>query len=323
MPTIQRTIHYYDLLATFNAAFILDPNRYSSHFQALFSQIKAFVEARSPDRYLPFSNRKIFMNNLEILPLPGHVLIKGKLLSVREDNFPQIQNMNEDVTRDIETQLGEGIVETTHFVIKQTNGNTGTLIKLGFEFNHYGAKIGELVYYLLNMGQRFGIVANLEHRNIVRNSLAQTQSQIGQISAIKMRVTQDNIAVLQEADEGIATALALVQEQFQDEYLTLEIKYNIKEARNTPTSNAAIRSKSIVNKLFDTVSDPAKADLFEVLLVSAEDSEKYNNLSTFDLLIDKVKDSIQVEVRGNSKIVVSEHMFDQMLESWRRSQIRI
>ena len=322
IKTIKRTIHFYDLIVEFNPEFILDKEKYQTNFQALLSKIKVLVFEKNVIRYQSMGEKILFINDLTISPQPNKMIIQGKLLSVRKDFFPELLNTITDTTRDISAAEEEGIVETTHFVIQQKSNNVGNKLKLALEFNQFGAKISDLEYYLARLGENLGITKKVEHAAIIRDSLKKTKDRIGEISRILIKVEKDNLSVLEDVDAGIFSAFQAAQEAFSEDYLTMEFKYDINKAREAPTSNQALRSKNIISKFITSLlKNKSKVEQYQKLEVIAEDSDRNNKLNAFDLLIDKVKDIINVERREKSRTVVSLDMFAKMNDSWTRNRI--
>jgi hypothetical protein len=323
MPdTIKRTIHYYELHATFNPEYTLNTSKHDTRLQALLSSIKKIVANKDAIRYQAIGDRMLFINDLIISPKPNKIIVKGKLLSVRKDFFPELLNTNTDQTRDILAAQEEGIVETTHFIIQEKKDNHSSKLKLAIEFNLYGAKIADLVFYLEKIGEIKGITKSIKFVPIVRNSLARMQRRIGEISKITLRLKKDNLSVLRDVDQGIWTALDAASNEFEQEYVTMEFKYDINEARETPTANSPRKAKTVVGKFLQSLLNKKEnVDQYDKLEVIAEDSDKNNRLNAFDLLIDKVKDELYVERRDKSRTIVSTDMFSKMDDSWTNKRI--
>ncbi|RYE55767.1 MAG: hypothetical protein EOP48_09475, partial [Sphingobacteriales bacterium] len=289
MPTtspISRTIHFYDLFAKFNPNYSLDKKKYDSNFQALLAGINKLVKDKDDRRYQLVGEKMLLINELKIEPKANRMIVKGKLLSVRKDFFPEFINTNTDVTRDAEATEEEGLVETTHFIIQQKTENTGNKLKIAIEHNQFGAKIIEFEYYLQRLGSELGILTSFRQIPIVRDSLKTTSQRIGEISKITIRISKDNIDELKKVDQGIFTALNTVQEHFEEDYVQLELKYDIHKARENPNIGSAKKSKTIVGKFVKRLlRDKNAGDNFEKLEVLAEDSDRLDRLKAFDLTI--------------------------------------
>lgn len=320
-PTTLRKVYFYELIATVREDFTL-ASSYETVFQELLSKIVILVKKKDLSRYQHLDENSLFINEITFPPSEGNKIVRGKLLSVRKDLFPELMNTSTDVTREIETLEEEGIVETTHFVIKESNKNKSNKVRICIEHNQFGAKIVDLVYYLNQLGAQLNITSQISYAPIVRDNLSKLKSRIGEVSKILIKIKSDNIEAINSMDTGVASLFSKAKEEFKQEYVTMEFKYDYYEAKHTPTIDSAKQSKSIVSKLIDfLLLNKSKTEVFERLEVVAQDEEKSNKLKAFDLLIDKAKDEFQVERRVKSKTLVSEDIFDKMLTSITRNRI--
>jgi len=72
-------------------------------------------------------------------------------------------NIQTDETRGIEAQEEEGLVETTHFIIDYS----GEQKKLAIEYNMFGARMGDFVKYIQNIGINKQALSNVGFLPIV------------------------------------------------------------------------------------------------------------------------------------------------------------
>lgn len=318
---IERRVHFYELQAITQEEYSIS-TRYDTTFQELLSKIVVLVKKKDPSRYQPMGDRLFFINEIIFQPHQGKRIIKGKLLSVRKDFFPELMNTDDDTMRDIEAAEVEGIVETTHFVIQEKNENTSNKVKLCLEFNLYGAKINDLVYYLLALGTKLGIIKSLKPVPIIRNELSKYKKRIGEISKIRVKIKSDNIDAIDNIDTGMASAFQKTKEEFEQEYLTMELKYDYYTSKDKPQQYGAQKAKKVVGKFIDwLIDDKNNVDKLESLEVLAQDSEKHDKLNTFDLLIDKVKDDFKIKRKEKSKTLISDDMFENMINSFTKHRI--
>ncbi len=318
---IERKVHFYELHAVNQDDYEIDA-RYDSMFQELLSKIVLLVRRKDSRRYQPMGDRLFFINEIIFQPESGKRIIKGKLLSVRKDFFPELMNTDEDTMRDIDADDVEGIVETTHFMIQEKNANRTNKVRICIEYNLYGAKINDLVYYLMALGTHLNILKSLKPVPIIRNQLSKIKDRIGEISKLKVRVKSDNIDAIDDVDTGIATVFHKSKEEFDQEYLTLEFKYDYYESKDKPQQHGALKAKSVVGKFIDwLIDDNENAEKLETLEVVAQDSEKHDRLQTFDLLVDKVKDDFKIQRKEKSRTLISEDMFDKMISSFIKQRL--
>lgn len=325
LTTLPRAIHYYELNWKVDKNYILDSNKHQSHIQALLSKIAHLVSAKNPSRYQRMGDRDIFMNEIINKPMRNGILsMEGKLLAVRKDLFPMLLNTRTDYARDIDHLVDEGIVEATHFIVRHRADKHSDKAILCIEHNHYGAKIADFQYYMMSMGMQNGIIQNLEWIPMVNKALDKFESRIGQISEIKIKVHKDNIKKISDSKVGIFSKIAEIHDHFNEEYLTLYLKYDIRENRRRPTAHAATSPRSFITKQIEYLRKTPKAvENFEQFQVRAEDADKQDRIHAFDLLINKIKDTVQVERREQTKSIVSIDMFQKMRDSWSRLNIRV
>ena len=319
----RRLIHYYELIGELHPEF-RPSSRYSTPFQALLSKINRLAANRSSDRYQQFGDKELFINEQVFANEARLNIIKGKLLSVRRDFFPEIIDTTTDNLRDIITSLeSDGVVETSHFLIKERDRNRTNTIKLALEYNQFGARVNDLRFYLEAIGRQYQIFNKIEFRPLIANELRDVANRIGEVSKITVRVHKDNLQYLSTIENNLFGSLKAIEDQFKQEYLTIALKYDVRRSRQLPQSEEAQTSKNLVGSLIDfLIGSPEEAERFETLEVEAEDLEKNGRINSFDLLINKIKDVVNVERRFPSKTIVSADMFQKMDESWSKLRVR-
>lgn len=288
-------------------------NKYNTLFQNLFGEVVKLVKAKDPSRYQYTSEKALFINDIIFDPQPQRSVVKGKLLCVRKDIFPEIINTETDITRPIDALEQEGVVETTHFIIFEKNNNKTNKVSICLESNLFGAKINDFIFYITRLGVQLKIIEAASFMPITRNTLTKMKKKIGGISKITIRVREDNIPILNNIDTGVASLFKRASKEFEQEYLTIELKYNIHEARENPTISKAVKAKTLVGKFIQHLLDNKKdINNFDTLEIVAENEERNNKLEAFDLLVDHLKDRVKVEKKAKSKVIVSVDMFDKM-----------
>jgi hypothetical protein len=326
--TIKKNINFYELQFFLNGDYEL-PKSFETPIMALLSMITRIAREKRDIRYLNANERKLFINEINFdtsAVSEGKRIVKGKLLSVRKDFFPMLLNTNTDKERDIDALEDEGIVETTHFIIQETNKNKTDKVKVCLEHNQFGAKIGDLVYYLEQIGRYLGIVDGIQATFLQRNALKAYQNRMGQVAKIHIKVNKDDIPALRRVTDGggLFQSAEAAREYFQQDDLVIELSYNIYQQRDNPNSGPAMASRSFTQKMLKHLIDhPGDARLFEHFVIKAEDSEKADQLNSFDLLINKIKDTITVEKRPKFRTIISLDMFEKMIDSWNRLKIKV
>ena len=115
---------------------------------------------------------------------------------------------------------------------------------------------------------------------------------------------------------GLYSAAKAAIDQFNSDYATINLKFDYRKKNDTTEVN-----RSIFNAIKNLISKPAKAELFEVLTVKAEDEEKNNKLEVFDLLVNKVKSIINVEKQPRYRTVISEDLYQKIQSEIIRKKI--
>lgn len=295
---IKRTIHFYYLDFEFTDEF--EPED-GDQFREIFRIIIALAKTRANIRYQVFGEKSIFIQDVKVEPV--NKVIIGKLRCVRKDILPEIMNTKTDEARGIEAKEEEGLVETTHFVIDYSKKKK----KLAIEYNQFGAKIGDFVRYIQNIGVSKKAVKTIGFTPIVKDELSKMQERINRCSEFVVKVHKDNVEKIKTLDDNIYSALKSSIDHFKSDYATLILKFDYKQRTETQEMN-----KSIFNVIRKLIQDRTKTELFNHLSVKAEDTDKNNLLENFDLLIDKVKSEVSVEKKKRYRTVVSVDIFEKM-----------
>ncbi|MCZ2479254.1 hypothetical protein [Aquirufa nivalisilvae] len=295
---IKRIIHYYYLEFEFNDKFIPEDG---NHINGIFKSINQIVNDKNNLRYQEFGEKLIFIQELKFEPQDKKIV--GKLRCVRKDILPEIMNIQTDIARGIEAKEEEGLVETTHFIID----NSSSKIKLAIEYNQFGAKIVDFVSYVKNIGINMNEIIDIKFIPVVNDDLSKFREKINRCSLFQVKVHKDNIKKIQEIDLGLYTALNSSIEHFKSEYASLTLKFDYKTRVSTSEISTSIF------KIIDTLTkDKSKIELFDLLSVKAENSEKNNLLETFNLLVDKVSSELNVEKKKRYRTIVSADIFEKM-----------
>ena len=295
---IKRTIHYYDLQFDFLDEFNPEDG---DQYREIFKIIISLAKTRANIRYQVFGEKLIFIQDVNIEPVSKVII--GKLRCIRKDLLPEIMNTTTDEARGIDAKEEEGLVETTHFVIDYSKKRK----KIAIEFNQFGAKIGDFIQYLQNIGIDKKALKLVGYTPIVKDELSKLKDKINRCSEFIVKVHKDNIEQIEKLDKKIYSALKKSIDQFKSEYATLILKFDYRERETTTEIN-----KSIFNIIPKLIKDKSKVELFNHLSVRAEDSEKNNRLQNFDLLIDKVRSEIYVEKKKRYRTIISSDIYEKM-----------
>ncbi|PRY47134.1 hypothetical protein CLV58_101200 [Spirosoma oryzae] len=210
-----------------------------------------------------------------------------------------------DAARGIDTVEGEGIMETSHFIINYVHARKRPL--LAFEFNVQGGRIGDLLNYIIKVGNDHDLIRDGRYIPIGRGSVESILERIRRCSEIEIKVHKDDIHRVKQLDEDTFAALDKLATSFQSEYVAVDLKYDYRQRDDTREGNNIV--ERIVNGL---LGRPDLASAFKKLTVTAEDSERGNLLDTFDLLVDKQKSKLKVQLVEGHAVVVSDDIFHQI-----------
>lgn len=302
--TTQRNIYYYELHFKPYKSYEGVEHAYLK----CFKHLNTLVKNRDKTRYLSKDNYTLFFGQLEFIGEKKY--IKGKLFKVRNDIFPQIIDMNNEDIQDIVTDEKQGILETTHFLVDYRKK---TQAQIAVEYNHYGARISELVSYLSHISRNIQVLKKITYIPIVRDRLKSMPTRVNRISNIDIKVHKDNISRIQKIDEGLGTALYNAQNYSVSDYVEMVLKIDFKKKSDTPQ----IR-KRILNWVGIFTNNPEESENFDKFRIDAEDEEYENNLEQFDLLIDKEKSKLVVEKKKQSRVIISNDLFPKIIDEYER-----
>lgn len=288
--TVKRIVYYYELSLTYT-----DGN----DLKTFFNRISKLSVDKESDRYQKFGSRTLFIQGVDI---DGDI-VYGKLRSIRTDLFPELINMTTDEVKDVEADTDDGIMETSHFIIKKANNK----VYLAIEYNHFGAKIEDIVAYLKKVGYKLRITKNIGYVAYL-NNVQNLIERINRVSEFTMKIHKNFVPELEAVDGQLYESARIITQSFENEYAALDFKIDYRTFTDTPLIKKTILG---LYKWFE--ENPDKKILFNYVNFTAEDKEKNKLLQTFDLLADKLKSTINVQKKPSGRIVVSADMFPKML----------
>jgi hypothetical protein len=304
---VKRTIHYYELEFDFNENFVPEDG---NQFRELFKIIIQLAKTRAKIRYQKIGEKAVFIQDVKIEP--DNKVIIGKLRSVRKDILPEIMNTETDEARGIEAKAEEGLVETVHFVIDYSKKKK----KLAFEYNQFGAKITDFIYYLNVIGISKEATQSIGYNPIVKDELSKMKDRINRCSEFFVKIHKDNIEQIKGMDKKLYSSLKSAIDHFKTDYASLKLKFDYRRRTETNAINKTIFN--LINKL---VEDKSKTEYFNTLCIKAEDDDKRNRLENFDLLIDKIRSEIKVQKKERYRTVISSDIFEKMKDELNKKKI--
>ncbi|PSK91039.1 hypothetical protein [Taibaiella chishuiensis] len=273
-------------------------------FRSFFSRITKLSEDKDSLRYQKFGDKVLFMKDV-IFDVTDK-FITGKFFCIRTDVFPQIINMNSDELTDIVAGEQDGIAETSHFVIDYRS----EIIKMSIEYNHSGAKISDFNNYCGLLGIKFEATSkfNVLMISASENHLKALEDKRTNISEFKIRILQSNLSLIQNADQGLYSALRNTFDLFDPKYAELKLKFDYKK-------QAIPKAKDMISNVVKSIkSDLAARKAIDTLSVRAENPDKNFKMELYDLLVEKLKTEITVKRKARSRAIVSEDILPKMRE---------
>lgn len=181
---IQRTLNYYQLGFQFSKSFSAPDGNF---FREFFYLIKKITDSKDPDRYFHYKEKYIFIQ--DIISIPSEKVLQGKVRCVRKDVLPEMINTRTDIAKAIDAGEDEGLVETSHFVIKlDSNPNI-----IAFEVNQFGASFFDFIKYLERFGEKKGVLEMIHYNPVIRNELEKISKTINRCSSLIVKVSKENL----------------------------------------------------------------------------------------------------------------------------------
>jgi hypothetical protein len=292
---VKRTINYFNIVPLFN------DGQQLSVFIDLFSEINNLSNTKDKDRFVINKEKRLYITNLSFNE--NQKRISGKVLNIRMDSFPELMNTSDDKIRDIEATDDEGIIETAHFILSYLNDS----LVLSFEFNQFGPRISDFIYYLESISYRFDVLAKIEYQPFVRDELDSYKKRINRVSSVIAKVHKDDVKRINEFDSELFDAFETAERISDAEYVTLQLNYDYRQLSDTP------KIKDKIFNIIDSVRrDKSLLNVFSSLKVKAEDEQTANRIKDFDLLNIWVKSRINVEKKEKSRVIISSDILLKM-----------
>jgi|SRR5690554_29861 len=295
LKTVKRTINYFEITIDLNE------DKDLNDFIEVFTKIRNLSVNKSPERFVKNNDKQLYLNGISIDEKLERV--SGKLLNIRMENFPELMNTIDDVVRDIEAEEAEGIIETSHFILSYSNSK----LILSFEFNQFGPRISDFIYYLERFLNRFDVLEKLEYQPFVRDDLPNYRNRIKKVSSVVAKVHKDNVKRVNDVDSELFDAIETASNISESEYVTLELKYDYRKLPETP--KITNKMLNIIDKL---IRNKKTNSIFSKLVVKAEDASQDMKIKDFDLLNIWIKTQITVEKKPKSRVIVSEDILSKM-----------
>ena len=289
MPTIKRTVYFYDL------DFVDKQGNPIIDWRGIFRYANGLIgRSRCQER----SDRLACFRFLRFNP---NKVISGNLVFIREQAISRITHLDNDTDRDLIIAANEGLVETTHFAISYGRENRSPL--LAIEYNHFGPRVGDLGRLLKHHAASAGIptLAKVIPTLVVKEgNLDAIFNQLGRVSSLKMRVYRNDIERINEyAPSGMVSGFRALNAFDQADYL--EMKYKFDYAHQT--TGQQVR-ESLLGLVQSFRAQPERMQDFDMLEAQAEDTGTGGSIRPFDLLDAELRLDLDVAtVPGYARVI--------------------
>jgi hypothetical protein len=285
MPTIKRTVFFYDL------EFQDRRGQPVANWQEILRYANGLTGRsrfqQRPDRLACFRFLQFNQQNI----------VSGHLVFIRENALSRITDLDN---------------ETTHFAIAFGRGTHPP--RLAIEYNHFGPRVGDLSKLLRYHAPNAGVptLTKVNASLVIRDGNHEAiLNQIGRISSLKMRVYRENLARIDEyAPNEIVSGLNASDAFDQAEYL--EVKYKFDYAQQTSLQRAR---GALIDLVGAFQADPERMRNFDMLEATAEDNSTGGNVRLFDLLDAELKVEIQATTAAdNARVIDSLNITAQLID---------
>lgn len=297
----DRSLYYYEL----NFCPYRSYEGVEKHYVLCFKELRKLIDSKDKERFLERNDCKLFLGQLE--PDSTGKYICGILYKIRNDIFPQIIDLTNEAISDFDIGEEKGLVEATHFVIELKDSESARLI---VEYNHYGARTSDLIWYLYKISKSTNIIKRIGVVPIVRDRLDEMREQIKGLSKFIVKVHKDNINRISDIDQGLGHSLYHANSYSNSEYVSLELGFDYKlQKTNT------IKDK-VITWIEHFTGNPTDTELFNVYRVYAENDDNNDQIEQFDLLLENEKSVVSVEKKPRSRVLLSEKFFPIIIDEF-------
>lgn len=293
--TTTRTINYFEV------EYVLNDKKTLDDYFSIFDLIIDRNNRKDKSRILKNGAKTL---NLFVSKFDStKKTVFGKIVDIRMDDFPELINTSDDKVRDIEADIDEGILESSHFILSLK----GDRLILSLEHNQYGPRISDF-YFIANHYLQINDVVKSQTINPLTNDhKIDYAKRIDRVSYLIAKVHKDNISRLEKVDKGIFSALETASQVAESEYVTL--KYNVGRKQIEPSS----KLRQLILKITKYFSDNPNSNLdFDTLQIRAVDNENEMKMRDFDLLNIWIKSHVRVEKKPKSRVVLTSDIHSKM-----------
>jgi hypothetical protein len=236
-----------------------------------------------------------------------------KLRFVKADQFPGSYDPQTNMARDLSEGASsqEGIVETTHCVLYDTNNGS----VCGIESSQSGPKITQLKNVLES------ILGNLDKYLVnfklcVGNDTLQKLQSFSQAGSLTVRARRENIPRITSLYESIGLTLRQAQEIGNTDWVEIVLGF---EMRRSGHSDGRTLIRTALD-LFTLNASNNLIEAFDKLEITAKEGEE-EQLRPFDLIQEQIASFIHVnKTPGKLKYFISGEIYEGIRTEYRRNK---
>lgn len=304
--TTLRTINYFEI------EYILNKNKTLDDYFSIFDLITDRNQKKDKSRILKNGNKSL---NLFVLNSDATKKIAyGKIVDIRMDAFPELIKTSDDKVRDIEVDVDEGILESSHFVLSVK----GNRLILSLEHNQYGPRISDFYFIANHYLFSIGVLKSHKIQPLTNDTKINYTDRIDRVSYLIAKVHKDNIKRIEKIDKGLFSAMSTASEVAETEYVTL--KYNVGKKQ----IEASSKLRELILKITTYFGNHTNSNLdFETLQIRAIDTDNEMKMKDFDLLNIWIKSHIRVEKKPKSRVVLATDIHEKMKSDHQKQMISL
>lgn len=301
ITTTIRTVNYFEV------EYILNDKKTLSDYFAIFDLITDRNNRKDKSRILKNGNKSInlFVTNFDT----SKQMAFGKIVDIRMDAFPELIDTTDDNVRDIEAAVGEGILESSHFILSVK----GKRLILSLEHNQYGPRISDFHFIANHYLSVNDIVKSHTINPLTNDQKIDYAKRIERVSYLIAKVHKDNIGRMEKVDKGIFSAYETASTVADSEYVTLT--YNIGRKQ----IEASSKLRKLILKITNYFAENKNSNMdFDTLKIRAVDNENEMKMRDFDLLNIWIKSHLQVKKKPKSRVVLTSDIHYKMKEDYQK-----
>lgn len=225
-------------------------------------------------------------------------IIKGKVLRVRADVWPEVFNEKKGTINKLKLSNDDELIETTHFILKKVKDGQWELL---LEYNQYGAKaqdFRELLDHVsikeMDLFTQVNILPEFDDVNKLIKSLKE-------IASFQLKIRADNVEGINS--KGLTGSLKAAKKVVPAEYI--HIGWDLSKQSDS-------RVKTMINNI---LGKGLRVEGIEELSVRSH-TKTSSRLEKYDLLKGKMKFSVRPNTKSK-RVVDSDDMFRLMMNKFK------